>query len=361
MKKYKIIFVLFLILIKTCVLNAQNTLKVIDSETNEPVSFAILNADELNTKFEADLEGIINLEIKNNINYTFSRLGYKSLHIIGSQLSNSIIIEMESLPVELNTIVITANAAWLDLNRAIDNTFSSLPKLPFYVKCYQNDKVEINNKLVATGNATFVSEVLKLNAKGKGCKSNSKLRELIVESNNINVDSIQRLPYYKAPFVNDFLIGENRKYDKDLSFYYLDINDSILIIGYSPKLKFNPKNYVLTSGRYLIDKKKWKIIRIDSDISPRMLDFQNDEAVGNPKKVLLFKKFMRSIFFSDRGLPTKLEEKLAYSLKSDKSKAIWVNSTTHIYTEISKKEFSIVPLKKMENKSIILQKSVAAP
>lgn len=360
MKKYRISIAIFII-IKTCVLSAQNTFKVVDKETKEPVSFAIIKNDEANTKYETDIEGVINLKIVNNINYTFSRLGYKSQSIIGSQLLNSVTVELESLPVEINTIVVTANAAWLDLNRAIENTFRALPKSPCYLKCNQIDMVKKNNKLVATGKAIFVSEVIKINAKGKGCRSNSRLCELKVESNQINVDSIQRLPYYKVPFVNDFLIGENRKYDKDLSFSYIDINDSILIIGYSPKAKFTPKNFILTSGRYLIDKKQWKIIRIDSDINPRMLDFQNKDTEMKATKVFLLRKYMRSIYFSENGLPTKLEEKKVYTLKSDNSKSNWENSTTHFYTEISKGEFSIVPVNKVGNKSIILQKSISTP
>lgn len=361
MRNVKIVIGLIFFLLKPWGINAQSTFKIIASETNEPISFALLTTDDLNIKYEADIEGIIKLEINKSVNYTFSRLGYKSLRINGGQLIENKIVRMEPLPVELNTIVISANTAWFDLNRAIDNTFKTLSKSPFYIKCDLNDKVKINDKVVVAGKATILSKVLKLKTKGKGCKSNSKLKKLLVELSNCNADSIKRLPYYKVPFINNFLIGENRKCDNNISFYYMDINDTLLIIGYSPRLKFEPKNYVLTSGRYLIDKKKWTLIRIDSELNQKMLDFQKSEALRNPKKELLFQKFTRSIFFSDRGLPTKLEEKFAYSLKNDKSKAIWENSTTHIYTEVSEKEFTMVPVKDIDDKSILLQKTYPIP
>lgn len=362
MKKYRIVLSLILVLFESLGLNAQVVLKIVDDESNEPVSFVVLSVKEQDFMYKADMDGLINVKIDENLEYTFSRLGYKTLQIAGSLLTNSNIVKMESFPVELSPITVTADAAWRDLNRAIDNTFNSIPKSPFFLKCYQNDKVLVANSTVVNARAIYSTKILKVFDKGKGCNATSRLKGLKVESfNKFNADLIKKFSDYNIPFVNDFLVGEKQKYDNDVSFYCIDVNDSILIIGYSPKLKFIPKSYIITSGRFVIDKKDWKLLRIDSDINPRMLKYQNEKVMDDPKKELLYQKLIRSIYFSKKGFPRVLEEKLEYTNKNDKTKSTWANITSYVYKEIKEKEFKAVPMKKPESKSIIYQKPFFTP
>ncbi len=361
MRKHKyIISLIFILLLHIPTeLYAQNAIKIIDIDSNEPISFAIIIVDGYNVHFEANVDGLANIELKNDLNYIFRRLGYKELLISGAQLVKTSEVKMESQPLEISPITVTADAAWHDLNRAIDNTFNSIPKTSFFLKCYQNDKVQDANSILINAKSIYASEVSKLNKKGKGCKSNTKLKGLKVEFfNGFKVDSLKRFDYYETPFVNDFLVGENQKYDKDLAFYFVDTNDSIAIIGYAPKSKYVPNNkYVLSSGRYIINKINWTLIRIESEINPKIIDYVNSRVSINPKKEVLFRNYFRSINFSKQGIPTKLVDKLEYTLKNDKKKSKFINTTTHIYKKMTDNEFDAVPNKKAEPKSIIFQKS----
>lgn len=362
MKNKTINLILILLFFEICGLYAQNTLKIVDGETNEPVSFSVLSVKEQNNIFTADIDGLINIKINRSLEYTFSRLGYKTLQVAGSLLANTNIVRMQSLPVELSPITVTSAAAWRDLNRAIDNTFNSIPRSPFFLKCYQNDKVLVANSTVVNAKAIYITKISRVLDKGKGCKSKSKMVGLKVESfNKFKTDLVKKFSDYNIPFVNDFLVGEKQKYDNDVTFYCIDTNDSILIIGYRPKLKFIPKSYIITSGRFIIDKKDWKLLRIDSDINPRMLKYQNEKAMLDPKKELLYQNLIRSIYFSKMGFPSMLDEKLEYTNKNDKNQSIWVNVTSHIYKEVAENEFEAVPMKKVDAKSIIYQKSFFTP
>jgi len=329
-----------------------------DIDSNEPISFATILVEGHNIHFEANVDGLANIEPKKELNYTIRRLGYKDLFVSGEQLVKTTEVKMESMPVEISPITVTADAAWRDLNRAVDNTFKSIPKPPFFLTCYQNDKVQNVGSVMINAKSIYVSKVSKLNKKGNGCISLSKLEALKIELfKDFKVDSLKRFDYYEVPFINDYLVGENKKYDNDLSFYFVDTNDSIAIIGYAPKSKYVPNNkYILSSGRYIINKENWTLIRIESEICPRMINYVNSKVSINPKKELIYRSYYRSINFSKQGMPTKLEEKLEYTLKNDKNKSPFVNTITHTYKNITEKEFETVPMKKAERKSILFQK-----
>lgn len=337
---------------------AQQTIRVIDGESRLPVAYVILSSTNNIIKSIADIDGLIDIDINKKDTYTFSRLGYKDFNISGEQLNMKTIIMLELLPIELSPITVTANKALLDLNNAISNTYKSLPQPPLYIKSFQQDKIIKNNLTVVNANAIFVTKISRIFEMGRGCSTRLKLKGLktIFYEENFNLESVEKFAYYEIPFVNAFLFGHKRKDDNDLSFYHIDVNDSILIIGYVPKLKFIPHSYIITSGRFIINKRDWKLLRIDSDVNPRMLNFQNEKVLDDQKKEMLYQRFIRSIYFAKNGLPTKLEERLEYTLKNDTKKLIRENITTHIYKLITEKEFDAVPMKKAERKSILFQK-----
>ena len=365
MKKYFFLcgLLLSILTLSSMKLKAQQTIRVIDGESKVPVAYAILSSANNNIKSIADIDGLLNININEKENYTFSRLGYKDINISGEQLNKKTIIMLELLPIELSPITVTANKALLELNNAISNTYKSLPQPPFHIKSFQQDKIIKNNLTVVNANAIFVTKISRIFEMGRGCSTRLKLKGLktIFYEKNFNLESVEKFTYYEIPFVNAFLFGHNKKDDNNLSFYHIDVNDSILIIGYAPKLKFIPHGYILTSGRFIIDKREWKLIRIDSEVNPRMLNFQNEKVLDDQKKNMLYQKFIRSIYFSKNGLPAKLEERLEYTLKNDTKKLIRENITTHIYKLITEKEFDAVPMKKTERKSILFQKPYFTP
>ena len=53
--------------------------------------------------------------------------------------------------------------------------------------------------------------------------------------------------------------------------------------------------------------------------------------------------------------------KFEYTLKNDKNKSTFVNAITHIYKNMTEREFEAVPMKKAERKSILFQKPYFTP
>lgn len=358
MKKNILISGLICLLFIPLISVAQKKIKIIDAETNDPVSFAVVTTNSKNIIFAADVDGFISATFNLSTKYEFSRIGYKSRQLSGAELAGLDIVKMEMIAYDINPIIVTADAAWKDLERAIERTSATIPKTPFYLKCLQKDKVEKSNIVVVNASAIFATKVFKTFKSGKGCLFSTKLKELKVNFyNNYTSDSIKYFSYYQIPsYVNEFLVGDS-KYDKDVSFYYVDVNDSIVIIGYSPKLDFTPTGRVIiTSGRFLIDKRNWKILRIDSDLNLKMLEYQNKIANSDTKKEKLIRTFSRTIYFSEKGFPEKLEERYEFIFNNDKNKNLWINTLVHNYEEILKNDYEVMPNKKAEQKSIIFQK-----
>jgi len=355
MKNRKIAIVI-LSLIFILKLNAQHHIKVIDSETNEPVSFAVISVKGENIIGEASLDGICIIEPNKNLTYKLTRLGYKELSLSGEQLLNSTEILMEIQPIEINPIIISAKAAWENLNKAIENTYKLIPEERFYLSCWQNDKIDIEGKNVVSAKAIFVSKTHKISKAGKGSNSLTKIKGLkVINPSNFNVNTLNKFRYYNVPVVNQFAIGANSETDNELLYYYLDTNDTCVIIGYKPKSAavFKGKT-VLSSGRFVINKAKWTITRIDSDLSPDMIIKKN--MLMGTKSDYQYKSFKRTILLDKKGIIRKLYEMLEFTIKKQDSNTSWTNTLVQVYKEIPEKDYLAVDLKTPNFKSIIYQK-----
>ena len=342
-----------MIVLPTSILYSQKSIKITDSETNEPVSFAVISTDDQKNKYIADIDGNITFNCEANKNYLFSRLGYKEKKYNGKDLIELQNIKLNMISYELNPITVNSDAAWKDLNKSIDSTYKYFPKTPYYIKCELQENVEKDKKNIATADATMYIKISKIHKAKKGCSSTirtDKINQKFTE--DITKESIQRFSYYRIPFVNEFLIGT--KYDKDIFFYYFEVNDSLIVIGYTPKNNIKlDKNYVITSGRFLIDRNTWKLIRLDSYLSDKMLEHQKEIILKNNKKNLIITSFKRSILLSSNGIPDKLEETINYYFKNDSLKHEWMNKLNHFYYCSKQNEFDRAENKKLKKKPLI--------
>jgi len=342
-------FVLFLPLVAF----SQKRIVIVDDETNSPVSYVSVKTDRFTAI--ADIDGILNLNINQNQRYLFSCIGYNPVEISGTDLANTQSVKMKMLPVELNPIVVTADKALSLLEQYVSNTSKLIPEAPFYINCYENDKILKNDELLLDAKGMLVSKILKKEKPGKGALISTRIQSLsLTADNEYDADKLRKLSYY-SPFINRFLLYERKSYDKKLFFYISDSNDSVRIIGYKPNKEYIVKGkQVLTSGKFYIDNVTETIIRIDSEIEPSLLKQVQEIQQSNDEKNVIVDFFNRTIWFKN-GLPLSVEEKILYKSKQDTSDSVYANIVIQKYELTDKSNFESKPYKKAKNTAVAYQ------
>jgi hypothetical protein len=268
---------------------------------------------------------------------------------------------MTILPVELNPIVVTVDKALSLLEQYIINTSEIIPKVSFYINCYQNDKIFREDELLLDAKGILVSEIFHKAKPSKGVLASTRVKGLSVQkATEYNAIECRELSYYQ-PFINNFLLYERKSYDKSLYFYISDSNDSVCIIGYKPNKEYVIKGkQVLTSGRYYIDKKTETIIRIDSEVEPNLLKKAQEIQQSDDKKNVIVDYFYRIIKFKN-GLPLTLEEKCVYKSKKDTSDTVYSNIIVQKFELTNKDAFDSKPYQIAKKTSIAYQTPLESP
>jgi hypothetical protein len=338
---------------------SQNKITIIDDETNTPVPY--VRVQTLNQAFSADIDGVVALNVNRHLTYSFACMGYDNIEISGNDLFDMQSVRMKMLPVELNPIVISAAKALSLLEQYVINTSKIIPKVPFYINCYQNDKIFKGDELLLDAKGILVSEIFQKAKPSKGGFSITRVKGLSVQkATGYNTAECKELSYY-PPFINSFFLHESRSSDKSLYFYISDSNDSVCIIGYKPNKEYVIKGKsVLTSGKFYIDKKTETIIRIDSEIEPNLLKKVQEIQQSDDKKNVIVDCFYRTIKFKN-GLPVTLEEKFLYRSKGDKSNAVYSNIIVQKFELTNKSVYDSKPSQIEKKMSIAYQTPLESP
>ena len=330
-----------------------NTIVIVDDETNSPIPYVLVQTG--NNVFSANIDGFLNLTIDKSLIYSFSCMGYEKVKINGNNLIDTQFVKMKMLPVELNPIVVTADRALSLLEKYVSNTSKEIINPPFYINCYENNRIFKGNDLILDAKGILVSKILKIVGSGKGVFVTTRLKGLsLITPDELNADELRKLPYY-SPFINYFLVYERKSYDKSLFFYISDSNDSVCIIGYKPNKEYIVKGkQVLTSGKFYINKATETIIRIDSEIEPLLLKQVQEIQQSDDKKNVIVDYFYRTIWFQN-GLPLSIEDKCYYRSKKDKSEFVYSNIVVQKYELTDKNSFESKPYGKVKKAAIAYQ------
>lgn len=322
----------------------QDKIAIIDYDSYEPIAFAVLYVGENKKELlkEANVNGFIDSEKITTSNiYCISRLGYKDINISGEELLKSSVIKMEMLPFEISPITVKPEKAFKTLETAIQETYNLIPKKMLYLETYHKDRVIKNNEILAVTNAITVTAIEEINKKDNGAKTSTKLVDIShTSSEHFNVQNFKSYKYYQNILINNFYLNKNNYFIKNSIFYILDTNDSVVIVGFKPKKTYSPnKKSVLISGRYIIDKETFRILKIETELPQHLIEFQNKISLTDQKKEILIENFHREIFFSEIGLPAYFIEKLNYKFKTDTKKKLWTNKTEKKSIVITEKNY----------------------
>jgi hypothetical protein len=355
MRKILYIFVLCVVS-STYAFSQTVTRKVVDSETGLSLPFTTVQSSDNSIALVTNEEGVFSLEIKDNLVFTFSHVGYKRQQISSQQLRSENVIRMEIMPFELSTVVIRVDEALRDIYRAIDSTYKRIPRRPFFQRCFKQEIVRKNGKIVENSRAIIDIKIYRIFKPGRGEFFGLSLKGLDI---HIDGDTILDRPSNLIPvsFINQFVSGRQSKSEENLIFtrgYTMD-GDSNILISYSPRPDYSGDK-IYTSGGFTIDRKTWTILKINQFYDSHALIKHN-----NCSEKKLLHEYNRSFYFTKEGIVSKIESKTVYSEKSNPSK-IFTMTNTHIYRKSSESEYIQRPsVRYTQRKNILEQRAITMP
>ena len=333
------------------------TRTITDTENGMSVPYAAIYNSDSSFLCYASIDGIFSIEVTPGSFYKVSRIGYKPIMITAEQLLLDKAIQMEMLPYELNTIVVTPNSALSDIHRAIDSTHKRIPSTPFFRRCYKKEEIVADNDTLLNAKAIIDLGIKKVLSAGKGTRFSTTLKGLHVDYNSNGSEDI--MPASKPIHVILINNGFSKKFEKNTVWTRINSeNDSITIIAYYPKKNYNIGKMVGSSGRFIIDTRTWSIIRIDVIPDNNTIEYRNHIAEASNK---IMREYSLSVFFSANCLPSKVEHKIVYSLK-DKPNELFTWTILQTYKDISNVEYQQETSDSYDpKKNILQQKPITMP
>ena len=340
------------------------TTRVVDIETGMAVPYVTVQSSDKSIAAGSREDGIISFELRDKLTYTFSQIGYKNVSISSEQLLTDPLVQMEAQPFELSPVVVKADVALRDIYRAIDSSYKHIqPFVPLYLRCFKNDVLHINEKMMVHAKAIIDIQAKELSTPGHNIRGKVMLKGLNTYKNEDYVTT----PDLKAlilpiSLMNSYIVGVQKREEHNFTFTRLPVEgDSIIIISYHPKNSYQYSgSFVYKSGRFIIDAKTWVILRLDWALDNKAKAYQNS-IVEKSKKQEKWKENTCSIFFSAKGIPLKLEQTFVYSLK-DNPDEVYTWTTSQVYRNITQHEYKQGPaITYNHSKFILQQKPIAMP
>ena len=348
--KFILLLMVVFVLQPICVSAQMVTRTITDIDNGMAVPYATIYKSDSTFLCSASIDGVFSIEVTPGSFYKISHIGYKPITLTAEQLLSDEIIKMEMLPYELNPVVVTPNSALSDIYRAFDSTHKHIPSAPFFQRCYKKEQIISANDILLDSKAIIDTKVVKVHAVGKGVYIYVSIKGLQIDYNNIDSGDIIPNPR-QISISNINQVSIPSKDAENIIFNRIHSeNDSITIITFHPK--FYGDAY--KTGRFIIDKRTWIILRIDMTFDDATIEYQNRIAItsSNPKR--LIHKFNRSVFFSTNGLPLKVEENIVYFLTT-KPEEMYTWTLSQTYKDISKADYQQKPSRPYDPKKFIFQ------
>ena len=347
-------FILLLMVIfalqSVCVSAQVVTRTITDIENGMPVPYAAIYKSDSILLSNASIDGVFSINVTSGSFYKISRLGYEPATLTAEQLLSDKIIKMKLLPYELNEVVVTANSALSDINRALESTRKRIPSAPFLQRCYKKDEIITGNNTVLNAKAIIDYNVRRVASAGKGLKCHIALKGLRIDKNNSYSENI--IPIVDQMPIIPINIGFSLKFDENSIYTRLNSdNDSITIITFHPKKNRSSKRGVQSSGRFIIDTKTWCILRYDMTPDSGIIEYSNN--FSGTRKLC---EYSLSVFYSANCLPSKVEQKTVYYLK-DKPNELFIWTVLHVYKDIAKVEYQRKPSGSYDPKKVIFKQT----
>jgi hypothetical protein len=301
-------------------------IQLIDSRSKNAIPYAYIKVIGKNILERSDEDGFFSLPALKGDSLNISHVAYKTLKTNYEKIAGLKTIELKELAIETNPIVVSANSARAFVERAIDSTYKSLTE-PMYYTCFRLDRVLYRDTMVVEAKAEIKYVCENFFSPSQGGIIKSYLQNIIVEkipdSNGIQIPRYDISAPYE-PF-NRFVVGVSKKIEKHIYFSKQKVNDSIIIISINPRLDFKPKNYVLKYGRFIVNSNSWKILRIDTSLSPEMMEISRSEEFKSKKSKRYLYNFNYSHIYDNQGNLLKVISSVLYSYLENNPDKIWEN------------------------------------
>jgi hypothetical protein len=323
-----------------------------------PVPYAAIYKSDSILLSNASIDGVFSINVTSGSFYKISRIGYEPITLTAEQLLSDKIIKMEILSYELNEVVVTANSALSDLNRALESTRKRIPSTPFFMRCYKKDEIIAGNDTLLDAKVIIDLNIRKIFSAGKWARVYATLKGLYIDNNiSYSEDIIPRADQSHIFPING---GFSLKVDENFIFTRFNSdNDSITIIAYHPKKQQHSKGRTLSSGRFIIDTRTWCILRYDRTPDSGTIEDINHLAETSHKRRI--REHRVNVFYSENCLPSKIEQKTVYYLE-DKPDELFTWTVLQVYKDISKADFKQNQSSTYDFKKVVFkQKPVAMP
>ena len=349
--RFILLLIVIFALLPVCISAQIITRTITDVDNGMAVSFASIYKSDSTLLCSANVDGVFSIEVMSGSYYKISRIGYKPIKLTAEQLLSDKAIKMEMLPYEINTVVVTANSALSDINRALDSTSKNIPSTPFFQRCYKKEEIVAGNDTILDAKAIVDFNIRKKNSAGKGIKYIPKLKGLQIDYNNNGLEDLIPIANLSPTIPINVSLGET--IDKNTVYTHINFdNDSITIIAFHPKNYYSSRE-IYPSGRFIINTRTWCILRIDMFADNNSIEYSNHLAETS-NTIKITRVHSVSIFYSANCLPSKVEQKTVYYLKI-KPEELITRSVLHIYKDISKTEYQQKPSGSYNPEKFILQ------
>jgi len=121
--------------------------KVVDSDSGISIPFAYIRISGEKMFIMSDEDGYFNLSVSSDDTLEISHVAYKSLRVPLKGIKGNYVFRLEELPVSINPIVVTADWAENQLEKAVKLTSKEI-KAPIYLKYFRDDQIIFNDTKV---------------------------------------------------------------------------------------------------------------------------------------------------------------------------------------------------------------------
>jgi hypothetical protein len=326
----------FIILPRTNIYSQQPMrFQVIDSKYKTPISYAYVKVLNKNILEVTNQDGFFFLPQLKNDSINISHVAYKSIETLYSKIQKDKIILLDEVPIEINPITISAKDTRRIIDNSIEKNYKVLTK-PLYLICFRKDILLYQDTLVAEAYAEILFKVDHLFSPSRGGIVKCYLQNIIVNKNlHFNMSVIPKFDL-EANFspINRFIIGASNGPEKFIYFSKQESGDSIIIINVNPRLDFKPnKRLFLKNARFIINNITRKIQRIDTSISPEMMEMSRSDEYRSKSAKRYFYNYLYSEFFNPEGMISKVFWECKFSYLENNPQKLWENRSELIFTQ----------------------------
>jgi hypothetical protein len=317
----------------------QRRFQLLDSQFETPIIYAYVRIPSKKLVELTDKDGFFTLPKLENDSVFISHIAYKQKSTTYNLIKKKPFVYLEELPLKTNPIIISAKDTKKIVDNAIGKNYYSISP-PQYLKCFRRDRILFRDTIAVEAFAEITVKVIHLFPPSQSGIILSYLNNIIVNTNPVFIT--KNLPPFDLPAnyapVNAFIVEPTKEQEKTVYYTKLEARDSLIIIAVKPRLDFKPNKEILVqNGEIAINKRTGKIIRIDTNLGPEMMEISRDENYRKKGINRYMYHYSLSMIFDQAGLVKKFSYDFRFSLFKNSPNDLWEIKSDFIISKLSAK------------------------